>query len=164
MSELRSDNDREEFVDPLANYDPKEFSDPLERALHDESVAEIKATPFECISPETTIQRAVELLASLNVACLLVSENEQLVGVFSDRDVLDRVALEYEAIKSHPVREVMTSNPIYVYESDSAAAALAVMAASGYRHVPLVDLDNHPVGIVSPQRVLMFLRKHLAKE
>ena len=71
-----------------------------------------------------------------------------------------RVALEHEAMRDRPVSEVMTANPVCVHESDSAAAALSVMAVSGYRHVPVVDLDDKIVGIVSPQRVTAFLRKY----
>ena len=60
-----------------------------------------------------------------------------------------KVALELEQVQDRPVRDVMTSNPIYVYESDSPAAALAVMAVSGYRHVPILDLDDNLIGIGS---------------
>jgi CBS domain-containing protein len=83
------------------------------------------------------------------------------VGVFSDRDVLDRIALEYEQVKDRPVSEFMTTDPIYAYESDSAAAALSIMAVSGVRHVPVTNIDQKVVGIVSPQRVTEFLRKHV---
>ena len=93
----------------------------------------------------------------------MVEENGKLVGVFSDRDVLDKVALEFDAVKDRPVRELMTTNPVYVCETDTPAAALAVMAVSGFRHVPLVKLDETILGIISPQRVIKFLREHSAE-
>jgi CBS domain-containing protein len=83
-----------------------------------------------------------------------------LVGVFSERDVLSKVVLEYDKVKDLPVSEVMTTEPIYVNETDSAVVALSVMALCGYRHVPVVDLNDNVVGIVSPQRVTEFLQKH----
>jgi CBS domain-containing protein len=150
----------EEFRDPVENYDPKEYKDPLERALCEESVAAIQHEPYECISPETTVEAAVKKLAGLHIACLLVAKDGNLLGVFSDRDVLDKVALEYDELRSRPVSEVMTNNPIYVYETDSAAAALAVMVVAGYRHVPVLNLRDKLVGIVSPQRVTAFLSRH----
>ena len=150
----------EEFQDPLENYEPKKYDDPLEEALCEETVAAIKHEPYECVSPETTVESAVKKLAGLHIACLLVEKQGNLVGVFSHRDVLDKVALEYEGIRNKPLSEVMTNDPIYVYETDSAAAALAVMVVAGYRHVPVLNLKNKLVGIVSPQRVTAFLRRH----
>ena len=150
----------EQFQDPLENYDPPEFKDPLEQALHDCQVAEIQTHPYVSISPDATIETALQQLAQSHVACLLVEEDGKLLGVFSDRDFLNKAALEYDDIKARPVREVMTSDPIYVFDTDSAAAALAVMAVSGYRHVPVVNLEHKLTGIVSPLRVLGFLKEH----
>ena len=64
-------------------------------------------------------------------------------------------------MKDRPVGELMTTNPIYAYESDSAAAALSIMAVSGVRHVPVTNIERKVVGIISPQRVTEFLRKHM---
>jgi signal-transduction protein with cAMP-binding, CBS, and nucleotidyltransferase domain len=151
----------EEFRDPLQNYHPKTHNDPLEKALIDETVVAIQCTPVATVAPGTPVHAAVKTLAGLHVGCLLVAENGRLVGVFSDRDVLDRVALEYDQVKDRPVSELMTTDPVYVYETDSAAAALSIMAVSGFRHVPVTNIDQQVVGIVSPQRVTEFLRKHV---
>lgn len=149
----------DEFQDPLENYEPKTYDDPVEQALADETVEAIQHHPFATITPETTVADAVQQLAGFHIACLLVARDNKLVGVFSDRDVLDKVALEYDNVKDQPVSEVMTTNPVYVYESDPAAAALSVMAVSGYRHVPILDLDGNLSGIASPQRVTSFLQQ-----
>ncbi len=149
-----------EFQDPLENYEPKSYDDELEQALVDETVAAIQAQPFATVTPDTLVHEAIEKLAGLHHACLLVEDDGKLVGVFSDRDALEKVALEYDRVKDRPVREVMADQPVYVYDSDSSAAALSVMAVSGYRHVPVVDLDERLAGIISPQRVTSFLRKH----
>jgi CBS domain-containing protein len=136
------------------------MTDPLEVALADETVAAIQTQPFAAVTPNASIADAVARLANLEVGCLLVAENGKLFGVFSNRDVLDKVADRYDQIKDRAVSEVTTSNPIFVHETDSAAAALHVMAVSGFRHVPVMNLNDEPVGIVSPQRVLGFLREH----
>ena len=150
-----------EFQDPLENYEPKEYTDPLERALAEETVAAIQSTPYASVTADASIEEAVQELASLHVACLLVEEDGKLLGVFTHRTVLDRVVLEYEDIKQKPVREVMATNPVFVYETDSSAAALAVMAVVGYRHVPVLSTDEKILGIVSPQRITAFLMQHV---
>jgi len=150
----------EEFQDPLENYDPKTYADPLEQALAEESVGAIQHEPFVTISPDTKIEQAVRRLAGEGVACLLVAEDGKLQGVFSERDVLDRVSEDYDRMKDRPVAEVMSASPVFAYDSDSAAAALCVMAASGLRHVPVLNHSDEIVGIVSPQRVTGFLQEH----
>jgi CBS domain-containing protein len=151
----------DEFRDPLENYDPKIYKDPLEKALAEETVGAIQFMPVATVGPGTPVHAAVDKLAGLQVACLLVEQDGRLVGVFSDRDVLDRVALEFDQVKDRPVGEIMTTDPVYAYETDSAAAALSIMAVSGFRHVPVTNIEQKVVGIVSPHRVTEFLRKHV---
>lgn len=155
-------NDDEAFVDPLDNYEPKTYADPLEKAIAEETVSEIQHQPHASIGPEASVAEAVNKLATEHVACLLVEDGGRLVGVFTDREVLNKVALEPASLDK-PVRELMTADPVYVYEDDAAAAALCVMAVSGYRHVPIVNSDEQVKGIISPKRVTEFLSKHLAK-
>lgn len=162
MTTPQTPYDPSEFQDPLENYDPKVYTDPLEKALAEESVAAIQHEPVATVAPDMPVGVAIQKLANLHVACLLVEKDGKLVGVFSDRNVLDKAALEYEQIKENPVGDLMTTDPVFVYESDSSAAALSVMAVCGFRHVPVTDLSQNVIGIVSPQRVTAFLRKHLA--
>ena len=154
----------DEFQDPLENYDSKTYDDPIAEALAEKTVAMIQHEPYASISPDTTVEKAVHKLASSHIACLLVEHEEKLVGVFSDRDVLNGVALEYDQIKDQPVSEFMTDMPVYVYATDPAASALSVMAVSGYRHVPVLGSGDKLTGIVSPQRVTGFLQQFFEKE
>jgi len=127
-------------------------------------ISAIQSHPFASVSPGITIDQAIAKLVEEQIACLLVEEGGRLVGVFSDRDVLDKVALEFDHFKNHPVSEVMNRNPVYVYDISSAAAALTVMSVCGYRHVPVVNLEEQLVGIVSPQRVTHFLKQYYGNE
>jgi CBS domain-containing protein len=149
------------FQDPLENYDPPTFDDPIERALHEQTVVAIQSRPYACVPIDTTVEEVLQTLVGEGIACVLVEDQGKLLGVVSDRDILEKVALEYDDVKDQSVREVMTASPVYVDESDSAASVLAVMAVSGYRHVPVVDVEENIVGIVSPQRITKFLRKCL---
>jgi CBS domain-containing protein len=151
----------DEFQDPLENYDPKQYDDPLEHCLAEDSVLTIQSTPYASVPSSTPVSQAVKRLAELHVACLLVEDDGKLQGVFTDRDVLNNVALEYQQVKDRPVSEFMTPNPVYVNETDSVAAALCVMAVCGFRHVPVLRLDGKVLGIVSPQRVTNFLQERL---
>jgi CBS domain-containing protein len=127
-------------------------------------VSAIQSHPFTSVAPTLSIGDAVGRLVAEHIACLMVEEGGRLIGVFTDRDVLDKVALEYDRVKDHPVSEVMNRKPVYVYDISSAAAALTVMSVCGYRHVPVVNLEEKLVGIVSPQRVTHFLNQYYRSE
>lgn len=161
MIELNRTTATDDFSDPLENYDPKVYRNSLEQALSEETVAAIRSQPYTSVTPDTTVEAALKLLAGRNVACALVEEAGKLVGVFSDRDILNKVALEFDAMKHRPVREVMTKEPVFVNETDSSAAALCVMAVMGHRHVPVLDRDHRVLGIVTPQRITSFLLGHV---
>ncbi len=160
----QSTPDPDEFSDPLENYESRTYDDPLEQALVEEKIGTIRHEPFSTIAPDAPVHEAIERLAGLHVACLLVAEGDKLVGIFSDRDVLSKVVFELDSIRDQPVSSVMTSEPVYVHETDSAVASLTVMALCGYRHVPVLDLNDNLVGIISPQRVTEFLQQHFKQE
>jgi CBS domain-containing protein len=149
---------------PFGQYEPRPEEDPLKTTLVEEKVAAIQSKPFVVISPDTPVFRALQTLAGLEIGCVLVAENERLVGIFTQRDVLDKVSERFEEVKDLPISELMTSRVVAVYDSDPAGAALGAMAAGGYRHVPVLDMDEKIVGIVAPQRVTAFLQKHLGDE
>ena len=153
-----------EFQDPLSNYDPAPLHDPIEKALLEQTVGVVESQPCAIVAPDTPVHQAVQRMANLEVGCLVVAENERLVGVFTKRDVLDKVALQYNEVKDQPVREVMTPKPEFVFETDAVAAALCVMASGGHRHVPVLDSEERIVGIVSPMRVTAFLQGYLEHE
>lgn len=151
----------DEFQDPLSNYEPRPYAGPLEEALAEKTVAAIQMRPYAEVPPETTVYSALQALAGLKIASLLVVEQRRLVGVFTERDALERVASRYQEVKDLPVREVMTTNPVVLYDTDPAGAALSAIAVSGYRHVPVLDMDGRVVGVVGPRRVFAFLQEHM---
>lgn len=152
-----------EFQDPLEDYSGPQFDDPVEAAIHNTSVAEIHTQPHLCVTADTSVREAMKLMVGRHIACVLVEDDGVLAGVFGDRDVLDKVALEYDDVIDGPVSAVMSRSPVSVAESDSVAKVMSIMAISGYRHVPVVAADGSTVGIVSPHRLGGFLREHLAQ-
>lgn len=161
MSDNYDGSAQDNIDDPLDSGVARNQPRTLEQSLTEETVAAIQSCPFTSISPDISVEQAIHLLADRGVACALVEEDGALVGVFTDRDVLNKVALEYQAMKHRPVRDVMTVDPVYIRESDSSAAALCVMAVMGHRHVPVVDRDLKILGIVTPHRITSFLLSHV---
>ncbi|QEG01805.1 inosine 5'-monophosphate dehydrogenase [Stieleria maiorica] len=154
--------DPAESIDPLSNFEPADYDSELERALAEDAVAEIDAKPYLQISPYATVQEAVEMLHDSGAASLLVVDSDRLVGIFTERDVLEKVVERYPRICSRPVEEFMTRDPTIVYQSDPSAAAAAAIAVAGHRHVPVLDMDERIQGIISPRRMFAFMERHFS--
>lgn len=150
-----------EFDDPLKNYDGPEYTDELERHLLEDTVADLQTTPVETIDASATVRDAINVMNERNIASLLVMEGGELVGIFSERDVLKDVADRFNEIAGHPLRDYMTSDLETVNETDSPAKALNLMATGGFRHVPIVDVDGKMVGILGPRRITRYLTRHV---
>jgi CBS domain-containing protein len=96
---------------------------------------------------------------SATVACLLVVREGKLVGIFTERDLLVRVLASGKPLSAE-VRTVMTADPVTVRPKDPIRAAVKKMVTGGYRHLPIVDEDNRPVGVLSAKRVVHYLAEH----
>ena len=145
------------FEDPLSNYEPHQYASDIERSLAEGNVGSIQIKPFVQIEPHVSIRKAIEKMQALGVSCLVVTTNGRLEGIFTERDVLERVAEQYPRLADMPVSTVMTGNPTVVYESDPAAAALSAIAIAGHRHVPVLGIDEQVIGVISPRRIFDFL-------
>lgn len=98
----------------------------------------------------TSIDEAVRLLQEHRVGCLLVvDETGKLVGIFSERDFIKKVYGKLDKLDERPVTEVMTANPMSITPEGNMAYALNLMAHGGFRHIPVVDQDDMPIGIIS---------------
>ncbi|HEY7807895.1 MAG TPA: CBS domain-containing protein [Croceibacterium sp.] len=85
-----------------------------------------------------TVRQAVQLLAERRIGALPVTSAGQVAGIFSERDVLYRIAAEGEACLDREVGEVMTSPPITIAPETSFIEALALMTRRRIRHLPVM--------------------------
>ena len=107
----------------------------------------------------TTVADAVELLRRERVGCLLVVKGEALVGIFTERDLLTKVLAPGQPLHT-PLADVMTPSPVSVNLKEPVKAAVERMQRGGYRHVPVVDENNRPVGVLSAKRIVHYLVEH----
>ena len=107
-----------------------------------------------CLSPDAKLTDAVALMREHHVGCVLAVENDLLVGILTERDLLLKLET---ADFSRPVRELMTPDPEVLQLDDPIVYALHRMAVGGYRHVPLVDDDGRPVGILSVKEIVHYV-------
>jgi CBS domain-containing protein len=106
------------------------------------------------VSPTAPLREAVWIMREHHVGCVLVVDHGRLVGILTERDLLLKVE---DAALSKPVAEFMTSEPETLHPDDPIVWALNRMSVGGYRHVPLVDGDGRPVGIVSVKDIVHYI-------
>lgn len=90
-------------------------------------------------SIDTSVRDAVALLASKRIGAVPVMNSGRVVGIFSERDVVYRLAEEGDMCLKRPLEEVMTAPAITVERSSSVLDALALMTRRRIRHLPVVD-------------------------
>ncbi len=102
---------------------------------------------------DTTVSDAARLMREKHIGAVIVVENDQLAGIFTERDALFRVVAEGRDGKTTRLADVMTRNPQTVRPDQPFSAALQMMYGGKFRHVPVVE-DGRPVGIISARDAL----------
>ena len=95
-----------------------------------------------------TVRQAVQLLAERRIGALPVMQGGQVAGIFSERDVLYRLAKEGAQCLDLQVGEVMTSPPVTISPDTSFLDALALMTKRRIRHLPVMN-GGAMVGFIS---------------
>jgi CBS domain-containing protein len=116
-----------------------------------------------CVSPQVTARDAIRRMNDERIGAVLVMAAGELLGVFTERDVLKKL-VDTETSLDTPVRELMTPEPACLHGDDAVIFALKLMHEGGFRHVPLLDANDRPVGLVSMRDVIDFVVRIFAKE
>jgi len=126
-------------------------SSPFERLLVDVPLRAIETRRPFVVSHDATVADVLEQMRMHETADVLVLQGDRLVGIFTERDALLKLAGTAGAgrdLARLPISEVMTPDPVVLRAEDSVAVAVQKMAVGGFRHIPLVD-EGRPIGIVS---------------
>jgi CBS domain-containing protein len=112
-------------------------------------VADLMTRDPQIIDPETTLQRAAELMDDLGVGLLPVCEDGRLIGVVTDRDITVRATAAGQRPGETKVAEVMTSDLRWCFEDEEVADAERLMRDAQIRRLPVLDQNRKIVGVLS---------------
>ncbi len=108
------------------------------------------------VFPDQSVAEAITLMQQKELGCVLVTEKDRLVGIFTKRDVLMRIVGKRDP-NGVRVREVMTRNPEAFQPDDSIAFIPNAMHVGGYRHVPVTDEQGRPLAVASVKDLVGFI-------
>jgi CBS domain-containing protein len=111
------------------------------------------------IPADTTVYKALQVMAEHGVGALLVMDGERLVGIVSERDYARKVILLDRVSRRTAVSEIMTGDPQTVTPSNSVTECMTLMTELRVRHLPVIE-DDRVVGLVSIGDVV----KHVISE
>ena len=96
------------------------------------------------VSPDATVYDAIALMAEKNVGALLVTENERLVGIVSERDYSRKVMLRGKRSRETFVREIMSSELTIAHPRETVEECLRFMTEKRIRHLPVIANAKTP--------------------
>ena len=110
------------------------------------------------IGGDATVYEAVLAMVEANVGALLVTEGDEISGIFTERDYLRRIAVEGRRSRDTSVREVMSSPVLIVNPGTTLDETMALMTDRRIRHAPVVE-DGALVGMISIGDLVKFISK-----
>jgi CBS domain-containing protein len=143
----------------LTQLDQPTAHDRVERSLMEDPVSALNPRPVISLPPTARVGQAIQTMLQFDIgAVLIVNEQGKLVGIFSERDLLTKVAGFDPDYPKQPVSEVMTPNPETVRPDHTLAFALHKMDVGGYRHLPVLK-DGQPLGMISVRDMLRHITR-----
>lgn len=140
----------------LAELDHPQASSKVEASMMESTLAKLNLKPTCIVTPDTKVGEVVAILQERKFGCALVGDVSNIVGIFSERDVLIRLADRYEESINLPISEFMTLNPEMLDINTPIAYALNRMSIGDFRHLPITK-NGHLEGIISLRAMLSFL-------
>lgn len=105
-----------------------------------------------------TVAAAAKTMKKNHIGCVIVTEGGRPAGIFTERDLLNKVVAEGLDTKTTPLSKVMTPNPVTIDSSEPLDKVFATLAQRRFRHVPITEAGRL-VGIVSLSDLAGVLRE-----
>jgi CBS domain-containing protein len=142
----------------LAGHDTPQSATTFRGQLLGERLDQLEMAAPEIVDATADVDEAIRRMHDKGIDCVLVVEGGRLVGIFTDRDAVLKVA--GTQVGRQPISAVMTHDPVVLRHNETIAVALNKMAVGGFRHIPIVE-DGRPTGVVTARDVFHHLAESL---
>jgi CBS domain-containing protein len=137
----------------------------LDNRTLNKSLGLLGPPPAVTASVDAPIKEILELLKEERFGCImLVDDDDKLQGIFTERDVVLKLPLVDSDFGDIAVSEYMTRTPATAKMTTTIAFALNMMSHGGFRHIPIVDDDEMPVGIISVKNLVDYIANSLTQD
>lgn len=153
----------DECLHPLSDLSFPMPETSIEKGLLKDRIAILNPKTPLCVSPDALIADVLNQMTDKSYGCVMVVENDALIGIFSEYDALMKINTSIADYANRAVSSVMTPNPITLESKDKIAFALHKMHVGGYRHLPIMD-NNNLAGVISIRDILRYLSEGITAE
>ena len=129
----------------------------LESALANDTLADVVTQGPLIFDSATSLGAVIRQMREERRACVLAAEAGKLAGIFTERDILMKVAGTSMDFERTRLADVMTPDPVTLPADASVAYALNLMVLEGFRHIPILDDDECPVAVISMRNLIEYL-------
>lgn len=122
-------------------------------------ILKAKGSDICTISPTATVYVGLQQMAKKDVGAILIVEDGQLIGIFTERDYSRKVILQGKSSLTTPIKELMVRDILYISPSDTVDDCMAIMTEKQIRHLPVMQ-EGELVGLVSMRDVVNHVISH----
>jgi CBS domain-containing protein len=162
------------FIDFVYSHVTKRIaSNPLVQVLRDSNVDQFFLNEVSCLEPEKPVmlhekaplRSAIARLQTKNIGGVVaVNHAQKLVGIFTERDYLFRVASADLNVDDYTLAQLMTRSPQTVLINASISLAFNHLSVGGFRHLPVVDHSEELIGVLTIRNFMRFLSNEIVNE
>jgi CBS domain-containing protein len=156
-------NDCAECLQPLSDTHLAPPVNDVERSLLRDRIHVLAPKLPITATPTTPLGDVLRLMVDRGIGCVVVVDGDKPVGIFSERDALQRIGARAAELSTRPVSEFMTPNPQTVVADAKLAYAVQRMDLGGYRHLPIVGEGGKLVGIISARDIVRHVTEKMAR-
>jgi CBS domain-containing protein len=113
----------------------------LARSVMEDKLSQLDQE-FLGVRPDAPVSEVIDQMKAAGLGCALILEEGKLVGIFTERDLLNKLTGKTAEPQSMAVRDLMSADPEVLRETDSVATALSKMSMGRYRHIPVRKADG----------------------
>ena len=112
---------------------------------------------FIVLNEQATLREVIDNLQRFHIGCVLLENNHKISGIFTERDIVQNIVGNRHNLEEAHIVDFMTKSPDTLHSEDPIAFALNKMISGGYRHIPIVDTNNKPTGVIAMQDIINHL-------
>lgn len=127
------------------------------------SVGDLGTRPCAKVTADAQMWRVVDEMKHYGRGCVLIVDGEKLIGIFTERDLLNRVDHSDVVWSQVPVGDIMTPLPMVIRPEDSLAEAIRRLTEGHRRHLPVVD-EGGVRGVISIRDILAYIAGRFPEE
>ena len=122
-----------------------------------DSLSSLTQEKFIVLNEQASLREVIDNLQRFHIGCVLLENDNKISGIFTERDIVQIIVGNRHNLEETRIVDFMTKSPDTLYREDPIAFALNKMISGGYRHIPIVDENEKPIGVIAMQDIINHL-------